>query len=502
MDFVFGTLETLTQLSWRRRLGILGAASIALLTVGSGGPAAAGTISYDLAILNGRVMDPESGLDAVRNVAVQSGKIVAISSDKLTARRVIDAKGLVVTPGFIDMHEHGQEPKNYEFQARDGVTTSLELEIGTDDVAGWYGKREGKALINYGVSIGHVPVRMQVLKDPGGMLPTGDAAHRAATPDELAQIGQRIENGLKQGALSVGMAINYTPATSHPEVLQMFRIAASRGAPLHVHMRFLGAEEPNTGLAALQEAIANAATTGAQLHVVHVTSMGLRETPQLIAMVRAAQEKGIDVTTECYPYSAASTSLQSALFDPGWQERMGISYSNIQWVKTGERLTEETFNKYRKEGGEVVIFMIPDEVVRAAIADPIVMIASDGMRFTGAKVHPRGQGSYARVLGRYVREEKALDLMTALSKMSLMPAQRLQKHAPMFKDKGRVRVGADADLAIFDAQRVIDKATFEEPMQYSEGIRFVLVNGVLVVSKGELVKGVLPGRAARAPFVQ
>jgi dihydroorotase len=461
-------------------------------------PALAADDAYDVVIVNGRVMDPESGLDAVRNVGLRAGKVAAISAQPLQGRRTIDAKGLVVAPGFIDLHEHGQAPKNYEFQAHDGVTTSLELEAGTADVAGWYAEREGKSLINFGVSIGHIPTRMKVMKDPGTFLPTGDAAHRAATDAELAQIDQRIDAGLKQGALAVGMGINYTAAATRAEVLDVFRVAAKYGAPVHVHLRYAGDKPPETGRAALEEVITAASQSKAPLHVVHITSMGLRDTPALLAMIKAAKAQGTDVTTECYPYVAGSTGLESAVFDPGWQERMRISYGDLQWVKTGERLTAETFERYRKEGGEVVIFMIPEPIVRLAIADPIVMIGSDGMPTTGASVHPRGQGTFSRVLGKYVREEKALDLMTALRKMTLMPAQRLENRAAAFKAKGRIKVGADADITVFDADRVIDKATFEKPLQYSQGIQFVLVNGTAVVSDGKLVAGVLPGRAARA----
>jgi dihydroorotase len=461
-------------------------------------PALAADDAYDVVIVNGRVMDPESGLDAVRNVGLRAGKVAAISAQPLQGRRAIDAKGLVVAPGFIDLHEHGQAPKNYEFQAHDGVTTSLELEAGTADVAGWYAEREGKSLINFGVSIGHIPTRMKVMKDPGTFLPTGDAAHRAATDAELAQIDQRIDAGLKQGALAVGMGINYTAAATRAEVLDVFRVAAKYGAPVHVHLRYAGDKPPETGRAALEEVITAASQSKAPLHVVHITSMGLRDTPALLAMIKAAKAQGTDVTTECYPYVAGSTGLESAVFDPGWQERMRISYGDLQWVKTGERLTAETFERYRKEGGEVVIFMIPEPIVRLAIADPIVMIGSDGMPTTGASVHPRGQGTFSRVLGKYVREEKALDLMTALRKMTLMPAQRLENRAAAFKAKGRIKVGADADITVFDADRVIDKATFEKPLQYSQGIQFVLVNGTPVVSDGKLVAGVLPGRAARA----
>jgi len=298
------------------------------------------------------------------------------------------------------------------------------------------------------------------------------------------------------------MGINYTPGATHWEIVEMFRVAAKYNAPMHVHLRYAGLIEPETGLNAIEEVIAAAAATGAPLHVVHITSMGLKYTPQLIAMVEGTQRRGLDVTTECYPYTAASTHLQSAIFDPGWQEKLGIGFHELQWADSGERLTAETFEKYRKQGGVVVIHAIPEEAARTAVANPIVMIASDGMPITGAKVHPRGQGTFSRVLGHYVREEKALDLMTALRKMTLMPAQRLEKRAPAFKDKGRIRVGADADITVFDPERVIDKATYDEPLQYSEGIQFVLVNGTLVVKDGKLVDGVFPGRAARGPIAQ
>jgi len=457
------------------------------------------TSSYDVVIANGRVMDPETGLDAMRNVGITAGKIRAVSAEPLQGKTVLDAKGLVVAPGFIDLHEHGQEPRNYQFQAHDGVTTSLELEVGTDDVDAWYAQREGKTLINFGVSVGHIPVRMKVMHDPGNFLPTGDAAHREATPQELEEIKTRIRHGLERGALAVGMGINYTAAASHDEIVEVFRVAAAENASVHVHLRHAGLKEPTTGLVGIEEVIAAAAATGAPLHVVHITSMGLRNTPQLIAMVKGAQSRGLDVTTECYPYTAGSTNLESAIFDLGWQERQGISFKDIQWSKTGERLTAETFEKYRKEGGLVVIFSIPEAAVRTALADPTVMIASDGVPITGPKIHPRGQATFSRVLGHYVREEKTLDLMTALRKMTLMPAQRLQNRAPMFQDKGRISEGADADITVFDLQRIIDKATFDDPLQYSAGIQFVLVNGVPVLSNGELVEGVFPGRPARAP---
>jgi Amidohydrolase family len=225
---------------------------------------------------------------------------------------------------------------------------------------------------------------------------------------------------------------------------------------------------------------------------VHITSMGLKETPLLLKMIQGARAQGLDITTEAYPYTAGMTDLGSAIFDTGWQERQGgIGFGDLQWAATGERLTAESFARYRKQGGMVAIHSIPEEMVRVAMGNPLVMIASDGILNEG-KGHPRAAGTFARVLGRYVREEKALTLMDALRKMTLLPADRVG-----LKDKGRLAVGADADVTVFDAAHIKDMATFDKPAQYSEGIGYVVVNGVVVVDGGELVTGVAPGRGVK-----
>lgn len=451
---------------------------------------------YDIVILNGRVVDPESGLDAIRNIGINKGRIDAISEKSLRGHTTVLATGLIVSPGFIDLHSHGQDQENYRFKAMDGVTTALELEVGIGDADQWYAQREGKALINYGASIGHIPARMAVMRDPGNLLPSGDAAHKAASDSEIEEMKRRIEQGLKQGALGVGFGINYTAAASHWEILEMFRVAANHRAPCFVHMRYSGLKEPDNSITALQEVLTATAITGAPLHVVHISSSGLRATPLLLQMIGEAQSRGLDVTTECYPYTATQTSIESAIYDEGWKEALGIDYKDLQWVATGERLTAESFARYRKTGGMVIGHAIPEEIAKLSVASPLTMIASDGLLQNG-KGHPRGSGTFARVLGRYVRELKALTLMDALRKMTLMPAQRLERIAPMMKNKGRVRVGADADLAIFNPALVTDKSTFEEPAQYSEGIKHVLVSGVFVVRDGKLQTDVNPGMPIR-----
>jgi N-acyl-D-aspartate/D-glutamate deacylase len=444
-------------------------------------------------------MDPESGLDAVRNVGIRGHAIAAISEGPLRGTTVIDAKGLVVAPGFIDLHSHGQDDENYRYKARDGVTTALEMEVGVSPVAAWYRDREGKALINYGATVGHIPARMAVMHDPGSFLPTGPAAHRRATAEEIHATEDLLRRGLDEHALGIGIGIAYVPSATHPEILSVMRIAGDRRVPCYVHIRSPGPLEPGSVTESLEEMIAGSAITGASVHVVHLTSMALGQTGLAIEMIEGARKHGIDITTEAYPYTAGQTHLDSAVFDEGWQERLGISYKDLQWVATGERLTAETFARYRKEGGSVILHAIPEEAARQAVAHPDVMIASDGLIAMG-KGHPRGAGTYARVLGHYSRDEKIVPLMTALRKMTLLPAQRLEKRAPAFHDKGRIRVGADADITVFDAARIIDKATFEDPLEYSEGVQFVLVNGTPVLKDGQFVEGVMPGRAARAPI--
>lgn len=471
-------------------------ALLALAILGSPNSAAmAQRAGFDVVISGGRVMDPESKLDAVRSIGIRGGKIVAISAGPLKGKTMIDAKGLVVAPGFIDLHAHGQDDENYRIFAMDGVTTALELEVGVADIPGFYAARTGTARINFGASVGHIPHRMAVMKDPGLFLPVGAGGRDAATAEQIAEIKRRIDAGLAAGGVGVGFGLQYTPGASKFEVLEAFRAAAKYHAPAFVHTRSWGTTDPGSSVESYMEVIAASAITGAPLHIVHLNSSSLESTPATLALVAEARANGQDITAEAYPYSAGLTEISSPLLDRfvGGPDSM---FAKLMLVSTGERLTRETFAAKRVPGASVVLFLNTPEMEAMAMTSPLTAIASDGGLRQG-KGHPRTAGTSGRTLGYYVRETKQIGLMDAIRKMALMPAVRLERVAPMFKNKGRIRVGADADITVFDPKTVIDKATYQEPALPSVGFRYVLVNGVPVVVDGALQDREFPGRPAR-----
>ena len=422
-------------------------------------------------------MDPETGLDAVRNVGIRDGKIARISSEALSGRRVIHASGLVVAPGFIDLHQHGQEMESQRVKALDGVTTALELEIGAPDVAQFLKAKEGHSLIHYGTSASHVAARALVF----GRRFRPEKFCRRAAPQPISprhqsrsrKSRQRLRSELDAGGLAIGMGIQYTPGATRLEVIDMFRLAAERRVPVYTHVRSSSRVDPGSSIESVSEVIGASAITGASLHIVHINSSCLRDALECLSMIEGARARGLDVTTEAYPYIAGMTYINSALFNPGWQEKEGgISYGDLVLPNTGEHLTKERFDELHNSSTPhtVLVFSNSQEVLDKVIPNPLVMIASDG--FQG---HPRNAGTYSRVLAQYVREKGTITLMDALRKMSLMPAEMLERSTPAARQKGRLQEGADADIVVFDAATISDRATFAKPMEPSVGVHYLLV---------------------------
>lgn len=472
---------------------VIATALVALLFTPIGLVNAQSTDGYDTVLANGRVMDPESNMDAVRNVGIRAGKIAAISTRPLRGRTVVDVKGLVVAPGFIDLHAHGQSVAGQTYQVRDGVTTALELEGGAFSLKD-LGQRESVALINYGYSASHGGARWMVKKDDKKV------ENESLSESELNDLLGYLTTALDDGALGIGIGLDYlSRGVKEAELEALFKLAAARGVPLFIHIRM---PDDRNDISGLKELLDLTEKTKASFHIVHIASTGLGRVPVFLKMIEAARKKGLDVTTEVYPYTAGSTYINSGIFDHDWQKKLGISYPDIEWPPTGERFTgKPMWDEYRAKhkDGTVIIHAMKEEMVEYALKHPLVMVASDGMpiRSLDERAHPRGMGCFSRVLGRYVRERKLITLREAIRKMTLQPAQRLEKISPAMRNKGRLRVGADADITVFDPEEVIDRATFANPNQFSKGITHVLVGGTFVVRDEKIVEGVTPGRAVR-----
>jgi N-acyl-D-aspartate/D-glutamate deacylase len=470
------------------------------------GAACSQSQQYDLVINGGRVIDPETSLDAVRSVGIVGDRIARVSAQPLKGTKVIDATGLVVSPGFIDLHQHDQSPAAYRLKALDGVTSALEMESGVPDFAKFVAVREGKALINYGATVSQEAARVLAFDDTlatsvmgeAGSIddpPAGPATNNVASDEQIARQLAFLDRGLTAGALGVGMGLEYTPGATRLEIIRIFQEAAKWHRPVFVHMRSVGALEPGSSVESLGEMIAASAVSGAPVHIVHINSSCIRFVRDCLTMIEGARARGLDITTEAYPYGAGMTSIASALFNPGWRERRSIGYDAIELPETGERLTQTRFDALHASGKAVyvLIHMNPDSIVAMAATSPLTMIASDGL-----SSHPRQAGTYSRVLARYVREEKSLSLMDAIRKMSLLPALRLETVTASAHRKGRLQEGADADIVVFDPATVADKATYRAPLSSSVGMKHVLVRGTPVVRDGQVVDGAAPGKAITA----
>lgn len=480
--------------------------------------------AYDLVILNGRVIDPETSLDAVRNVGISGNRIAAISEFSLEGTKEIDATSHVVSAGFIDLHAHGMNLGDMRMQAMQGVTTVLELESGILPIAEWYDEMEAQQTpLNYGASAAWTFGRIAAFsgEGPEANLEYFQEAQRRtdwqlqiADPLQAAELMHHVENGLKEGALGIGINAGYAPGYGQKEYFALARLAADYGVATYTHVRYASNLEPQSSFEAIKELIANAALTGAHMHICHINSSSLEDIHATLDLVERAQSEGINVTVEAYPYGAANTVVGAAMFSgEGWRERMSSSAQNFQ-LGAG-RMTEEELSDYQaNEPGTFITWHFLDEdepealaLLDASVTHPAVMIASDAVFWSyfddnGAIQnyagdawplpndvfsHPRSAGAFAKILRSYVRERGLMSLEDAIKKMSLMPAQTLEGFVPQMKTKGRLQVGMDADIVVFDPDAIADMATYENANQPAVGVKSVLVNGELVVDDGELV---------------
>lgn len=474
---------------------------------------------YDLAIVGGRVIDPETGLDAVRHIGINGGAIVELHDEPISGRTTIDAAGLVVAPGFIDLHTHSPTPLGQYYQAFDGVTTALELEAGHYPVRDYGAAISAEPLIHYGASAGHVMARLLEKNGLGGGSPLSQPAPvnlkgwwtalkymlfdfetalepaltEEADDEELARLRERLEESLDVGALGIGLPLDYfSTAIQARELAMLFDVAAARDAPLFIHVRRGIDGDP----AGLREVLALARETGASVHICHITHNAMSQLDLFLAEIRAARAAGVDVTTELLPYNAGSAAIGSAVFGRDWQTVFNITYEDVQWAATGERFNQAMFEEYRRKypDGQVIHHYLKEEWTRRALVEPGVIVVSDLLPMVSreAKVSPHN-GAFSKVLARYVREAGLLTLPEALARMTLLPAQRLEGIAPAFSKKGRLQPGMDADITIFDPATIRDNATYLAPYREATGIVHVIVAGTPIIREGTLVEGVYPG---------
>jgi len=486
--------------------------------------------TYDLVILNGRVIDPETRLDAVRNVGIQNGRIEVVTEAKIAGEQTIDANGLIVAPGFIDLHSHGQDDYGIKLGLRDGVTSPLELEMGVYPVEDYYNQRKGKAQANYGASVSHLAARIFVLDgiDPKGSPLYGSTINDSFDdgakwntnpydPAESKRVVAAMEKGLRQGGLGIGFAIGYFTKVGSPEVMEIAKLAHRYDSFITTHVRYL-AQIPPSGYLGLEEMLAVAKLNDVPMIVHHVPSNCLGLTTQCLDAIDEAQRQGLKVVGEFYPYTFASSGFAADYLSPGFQERIGMDYGDIYYVKTGEKLTEETFNTYKKEdpSGTIIFFSQKEKDMMAAFRRKGTFVGADGMPYVPSgddpltwdspygygNGHPRAAGSHARIL-KMVREQHVIPLMEAIAKLSYYQAQFLEDSVPDMRYRGRVQPGAIADLTLIDFDEVQDNADWKKGMQSlpSTGIPYVIVNGTIVVKDSKVLKGVYPGQPIRNPIL-
>ena len=476
-------------------------------------------VQYDLVFTGGRVIDPESGFDQQANIAINGRKIAIISTQPLLGVETIDASGLVISPGFIDLHSHALSKLGQKLQAMDGVTTALELEAGVYPIDALPEILGAAPIINYGASTGHLSIRQRVIEKlykPHLLTPAeplsslgltvnneplsqaNSAFTQVASKQQLDTIKTYLQQGIDDGGLGIGLLLDYLKtAVSEEELEMIFQVAATADVPVFVHI--------NRGLpgdpAGLEQVIDLARKHQTSVHICHLNASAMSGIEHFLGLISQAQLDGIDITTEAYPYNAGSTSISAAVFNRNWQEIFGITYSDIEWAPTGERFTEKMWNDYRKRypTGQIIHHYGKEEWTTEALHAPGVIVASDAMPLVSMndRVHPRGIGTFSKVLGRYTAKDEHranMNLVKLLGKMTVLPAKRMQEFAPAFRNKGRLREGFDADLTVFDAEQIIDNATFKQPLLPSKGIQYVLVNGEFVLKEGKFIEDVGPGK--------
>jgi N-acyl-D-glutamate deacylase len=489
-------------------------------------------------ITGGRIVDPASGMDAIGDVAVMDGRIAAVGTGLGGAERVIDASGLVVAPGFIDLHAHGQSIPADRMQAFDGVTTTLDLEAGVLPVSSWYRKQADKGrVLNYGAAVNWAFARIGAMTGSnaessleafGNAMRDRRWIENVASEAEVAGILDRLAHGLDEGGIGIGILNAYAPGAGVQELTAVCQLAAAQNVPTFTHVAFMSRIDPESAAEAYIRLIGYAGATGAHMHICHFNSSSKSDIARCVALIAKAQAQGLPITMEAYPYGTGSTVLAAAFFsDPEFEARNGTGYDSVQRVTDGRRFRdrEELLAAQKEEPSTLVLWHVLDiennqhhrDLLDMAVLYPGGAIASDAMPWTlsdgkaytgdawplpeDATSHPRSAGCFTRFIREWVRERRTISLMEGIRKCALIPAEILSASTPAMRNKGRLQAGADADIVVFDFEKLSDRATFTAMNRPSEGVRHLVVSGQPLIADGVLDLAARPGRPVRRPVV-
>ncbi len=443
---------------------------------------------FDLVITGGRVIDPATGFDGLANVGIDGDLITSITADPIRGATEIDAKASVVAPGFIDLLSYEPNLFGAWLKISDGVTTNLAMHGVSNYADNFFATYEGRTPVHFGGALNHHYVRAN---DAG--LSIGTAASNAA----IGRLVDLARTNLDHGFAGISFSPEYSPGTTTAEMQALAEVAAEIGHVCFYHLRHSDPDPPGTSLEALEEVLQIARETGVSTHIEHLTSTGgTFVMDEAVAMISEARSEGLDITACVYPYPYWGTYLASARFSHGWQDRYRIDLSDLQVAGTPDRMTEEAWSEAVDRNLLVVAHgSIPEAEVAQALQQPWVVVASDAILTEGANNHPRGAGTFSRTIGHYVRGTGLLDLRTGLAKITILPALRVQQMLPAMARKGRLQIGADADITIFNPVTIADQATVAEPASPSVGIEWVIVEGQIALRDGAPDHGVLAGRA-------
>jgi len=441
----------------------------------------------DLLIKGGQIVDPVFGAFKA-NIGIKGRKIEVVSEQHIDAEDEIEASGLVITPGFIDIHMHESEIRGgqvnlemLEHMARMGVTTAVGGNCGLntckENTANYLRLLESSAIpLNYMAYSGYGFAREQ----------HGHELNKALTLPEFEELAPIIRNDLENGACGVSIGLEYAPGISTEEMIWLSRLVKEfPGRLFAAHYRY----DSKRSLEALAELIIIARETGTPVQISHIGSCNaFGQMNSALQMYDAALQAGVDISADVYPYNAFSTMIGSSVFDEGCFEQWGKSYESLLVAEgkyRGQKCTEKIFQELRSQAPDtlMVAFVMNEHEVVEALRHPGIMIASDGFLRSG-QGHPRASGAFPRAIGKYVREEKHLDLVEAIIKMTLLPAKRLG-----LEHKARVARGFDADLVLFDYESINDLSTYENPAVPPGGIEHVIVGGKSVVQNRVYIGG-------------